>query len=112
MERAAAAFRGDLPLGRKPLDTFFISVLEAGLERPILTVQHAIETKYGKDGPFKVKLDRWMRDSQGWHLSDDELIQRDNLERAAKFSCDVLVNKIVFSLAMRRRCGVARRTAT
>lgn len=103
LERAAAAFRGDLPLGRRPLDTFFIDVLEAGLDRPILTVQHAIETKYGKDGPFKVKLDRWMRDVQGWHLSDDELIQRDNLERAAKFSCYVLVNKIVFYLAMRRR---------
>ncbi len=103
LERASAAFRGELPLGRKPLDTFFIGVLEAGLERPILTVQHAIEKKYAKDGPFKVKLDRWMRDTQGWHLSDDELIQRDNLERAAKFSCYVLVNKIVFYLAMRRR---------
>lgn len=103
LERASAAFRGELPLGRKPLDTFFISVLEAGLERPILTVQHAIEKAYIKDGLFKVKLDRWMRDTQGWHLSDDELIQRDNLERAAKFSCYVLVNKIVFYLAMRRR---------
>lgn len=103
LERAAAAFRGDAPLDRKPLDTFFISVLEAGLERPILTVQHAIERRYAQDGPFKVKLDRWMRDTQGWHLSDDELIRRDNLERAAKFSCYVLVNKIVFYLAMRRR---------
>jgi hypothetical protein len=103
IDRAAAAFRGDLPLGRRPLDTFFISVLEAGLERPILTAHHAIERKYSKDGRFKVKLDSWMRDSQEWHLSDDELIQRDNLERAAKFSCYVLVNKLVFYLAMRRR---------
>ncbi|MEX0701301.1 MAG: N-6 DNA methylase [Planctomycetales bacterium] len=103
LERAAQAYKGELPLGRKPLDTFFISVLEAGLERPILTVQRSIEEKYANDGKFKVRLDRWMRDVQSWHLSDDELIQRDNLERAAKFSCYVLVNKIVFYLAMRRR---------
>ena len=103
LDRAGAAFRGDVPLGRRHLDQFFVTVLEAGLERPILTVQHAIEIAYGKASTFKINLDQWMRDTQGWHLSDDALLQRDNLERAAKFSCYVLVNKIVFYLAMRRR---------
>jgi type I restriction-modification system DNA methylase subunit len=44
-----------------------------------------------------------MRDEQGWTLSDEEDILRDNLERAAKFSCYVLANKIVFSKALRLR---------
>jgi methylase of polypeptide subunit release factors len=44
-----------------------------------------------------------MRDEQGWVLSRDEDVVRDNLERAAKFSCYVLANKIVFYKALRRR---------
>ena len=44
-----------------------------------------------------------MRDSQGWLISSKPEILRDNLDRAAKFSCYVLVNKIVFQQALRRR---------
>jgi len=103
LERAEQAFSGAVPLGKRPLDQFFITVLEAALERPIAAVRHAIDGKYRRDAGFRQALDRWMRDNQGWPLSDDDLIQRDNLERAAKFACYVLVNKIVFYKALRKR---------
>lgn len=103
MDRAGLAFTGALPLGKRPLDQFFIGVLEASLERPIAAVLGAIAAKSRRDAGFRQALDRWMRDAQGWPLSDDELIQRDNLERAAKFACYVLVNKIVFYKALRKR---------
>lgn len=103
LERASQAYSGELPLAKRPLDEFFISVLEAALERPISITQRAITTKYLGSGRFRTQLNSWMRDSQQWHLSDDELVLRDNLERAAKFSCYVLVNKIVFYKALRKR---------
>jgi len=103
LDRASQAYLDVLPLARRPLDEFFITILEAALERPIAVSQRAIETRYARDGRFKIQLDSWMRDTQQWHLSDDELVKRDNLERAAKFTCFVLVNKIVFYQALRRR---------
>ncbi len=103
LERASDAFTGRLPLAKRPLDEFFITVLEAALERPIATIQAAISRRYVQGGHFRLKMDSWMRDTQGWQLSDDELVQRDNLERAAKFACYVLVNKVVFYKALRKR---------
>lgn len=103
LERASQAYTGALPLAKRPLDEFFIGVLEAALERPIAVTQRAVGAKYQRDGKFKAKLDAWMRDTQQWHLSDDELVQRDNLDRASKFACYVLVNKIVFYQALRKK---------
>ena len=103
LERADQAYSDTLPLAKRPLDEFFITVLEAALERPIALTQRAIAGRHQSDGRFKTKLDVWMRDAQQWHLSDDELVQRDNLERAAKFTCYVLVNRIVFYQALRKR---------
>ncbi len=103
LERASQAYTGALPLAKRPLDEFFITVLEAALERPIAAVLRAITKKYARGATFKTRLNSWMRDAQGWQLSDDELIQRDNLERSAKFACYVLVNKVVFYKALRKR---------
>lgn len=103
LERASQAYDGTLPLAKRPLDEFFITVLEAALERPITVTQQAITRDYLNVGTFKARLDQWMRDTQQWYLSDDDLVRRDNLERAAKFSCYVLVNKIVFYQALRKR---------
>ena len=44
-----------------------------------------------------------MRDEQGWLIYDDPEGVRDNLERAAKFSCYALVNKLVFHEALLKR---------
>ncbi|MCY3019652.1 MAG: N-6 DNA methylase [Planctomycetota bacterium] len=103
LERASQAYTGASPLSKRPLDEFFITVLEAALERPIAATFIALARTCEQDTAFKSKLDAWMRDVQGWHLSDDELIQRDNLERAAKFTCYVLVNRIAFYHALRKR---------
>ena len=53
----------------------------------------------------KADLDAWMRDEQGWTLAADAEGIRDNLERAAKFSCYALVNRLVFYEALMKRYG-------
>ncbi|HEV2234784.1 MAG TPA: N-6 DNA methylase [Terriglobia bacterium] len=101
--RYARIIAGTEPIRSKPLDEKFIRVLESALELPILQTRNAVTARYGKEKRFARDLDVWMRDAQGWLISTDPEILRDNLERAAKFSCYVLVNKIVFQQALRRR---------
>ena len=101
--RYARIQEGTEPIRSKPLDEKFIRVLESALELPILQTRNAIMRLYSADRKFARSLDAWMRDSQGWLISTDPEILRDNQERAAKFSCYVLVNKIVFQQALRRR---------
>jgi type I restriction-modification system DNA methylase subunit len=103
LERCAALVTGAEPLRLFPLDDKFVRVWEAGLLPLVTNTLHAINDRYNKDRTFKAQLNKWMRDEQGWTLSDDEDVLRDNLERAAKFSCYVLANKIVFSKALRLR---------
>jgi len=52
---------------------------------------------------LKSRLDKWMREEQGWTILDDPEGIRDNLERAAKFACYALVNKLVFHEALLKR---------
>jgi len=103
LERCTALITGDEPLRLFPLDDKFVRVWEAGLLPLVTNTLHAINNLYDKDRTFKAQLNKWMRDDQGWTLSDDEEVLRDNLERAAKLSCYVLANKIVFSKALRLR---------
>ncbi len=103
LERFARIERGEAALGQRPLDEGFISALENALIGPIYGTLDAITARYRTDTAFRAQLDAWMRDDQGWLLSDDSTEQRNNLERAAKLSCYVLVNKIVFAEALRRR---------
>ncbi len=64
----------------------------------------AVNTKFNSDKAFRLKLEKWMREEQGWTTSQtDEDAIRENLERAAKFSSYVLANKIVFYKALRRQ---------
>jgi hypothetical protein len=101
--RFARILEGTEPIRSKPLDEKFIRVLESALEFPILQTQQALARRYSSDRRFARDLDAWMRDSQGWLISTEPEILRDNQERAAKFSCYVLVNKIVFQQALKRR---------
>jgi N-6 DNA methylase len=103
LARYARILEGTELIRSKPLDGKFIRILESALELPILQTRNAITRLYSADRKFARNLDAWMRDSQGWLISTDPEILRDNLERAAKFSCYVLVNKIVFQQALRRR---------
>jgi hypothetical protein len=101
--RYARIIEGTEPIRSRPLDEKFIRVLESALELPILQTGNAVSERYSKERRFARDIDAWMRDSQGWLISTDPTILRDNLERAAKFSCYVLANKIVFQQALRRR---------
>lgn len=103
LQRFAALISGEQPMLLLPLDAKFIFAYESSLEQPVAQTLAAISQQYQRGKEFKRDLDKWMRDEQGWVLSNDEEIVRDNLERAAKFSCYVLANKIVFYKALRRR---------
>ncbi|MEW6236912.1 MAG: N-6 DNA methylase [Candidatus Omnitrophota bacterium] len=95
----AAILCGDIVIGTQPPDAKFIEALESFMTMPILLTRESLEEKYEKD-LFKDDLDRWMRDEQGWTIYDDPEGIRDNLERAAKFACYNLVNKLVFHEAL------------
>lgn len=83
-------------------DEKFIRVLESALKMPInLTLEELVE-RYEKPR-FKSKLDKWMREEQGWIISDDPNDIKDNLENTAKFTCYALVNKLVFYEALLKR---------
>jgi methylase of polypeptide subunit release factors len=107
--RYARILEGTEPIRSKPLDEKFIRVLESALERPILQTLNAMTRLYSEEKKFARLLDSWMRDAQGWTLSYDSQALRDNLSRAAHLSCYVLVNKIVFQQALRRRFPKLRR---
>ncbi len=98
-------YTGEEPIRYQPLDEKFVARLEAALDAPISITLAEIAQRYqdSKQKVFRRDLDKWMRDEQGWVLSDAEAVLRDNLERAAKFTCYVLVNKLVFYEALRRR---------
>lgn len=104
LDRCAAILSGVHPMLIMPLDEKFLNIWEAALEQPVAQTLYALSTLYEKDRAFTADLDRWMREEQGWTISHrDEEIVRDNLERAAKFSCYVLANKLIFYKALRRR---------
>lgn len=96
---------GKIQLGQKSPDEKFIESLESALTMPIiLTLEEIVKKNQGHR--FKNKLDKWMREVQGWVISDDQEIINENLTRASKFSCYALVNKLVFYEAMLKRYGL------
>jgi type I restriction-modification system DNA methylase subunit len=103
LDRCSALVTGADPLKLFPLDDKFIRIWEARLLPVVGETLHAISERYKRDKHFKNDLDRWMRDEQGLTLLNDEAVLRENLERAAKLSCYVLANKVVFYKALRRR---------
>ncbi len=101
--RYARILEGTEPIRSKPLDEKFVRVLESALELPILQTRNAITRLYEGDRKFARKLDGWMRDFFQESLSTDPESVRHRQERAARLSCYILVNKIVFQQALRRR---------
>jgi hypothetical protein len=83
-----------------PLDRLFIARLEAALDFPILSTLQALVTK-SEERRFKLPLERWMRDEMGWVVS--EATQDENISRASRFTCYVLVNRLCFYNALRRK---------
>lgn len=97
--------RGTAPIGYKPLDERFIEVLESSLRRPIFLNFDELDRRYDKERRFTSELNKWMRKDQGWVIFSDPERIRDNLQRAAKFACYALVNKLVFHEALLKRYG-------
>lgn len=100
----AQIIRGTAIIGVKSPDEKFIEALESFLHMPILLCLEELDILYKKPS-FKVELDKWMREGQGWIIYDDPEGIRDNLERASKFACYALVNKLVFHEALLKRYG-------
>jgi len=104
LQEFAQILRGLVQLGQKAPDEKFIDALEAALRIPILLSLSELDEHYTKSH-LRAQLDRWMRDDQGWTILDDQEGIRDNLERASKFACYALVNKLVFYEALLKRHG-------
>jgi hypothetical protein len=102
LREVARVLHGTGEVGRKAPDQRFIDRLESALERPVALSLEQLWERY-TDQRDKLMLDRWMRDEQGWVLVDDTEGIRDLLERAAKFACYALVNKLVFYEALLKR---------
>ncbi len=98
----AQIIRGTASIGFKAPDEKFIEALESSLRMPIVLNLEKLDELYKKPR-FRSELDKWMREEQGWIiLTDPEGIQ-DNLERASKFACYALINKLVFHEALLKR---------
>ena len=97
----ANIYLGAAPLGTQLPDEKFLQMLESALHLPIIFTQDELEDRYKKP-KLKADLDQWMK-AKGWLIVDDPEGIRDNLERAAKYACYALVNKLVFHEALLKR---------
>ncbi len=102
LEDFSDILRGKFPLGLQSPDEKFIEILESSLKMPIYLTIEQLDEKY-QTTKFQSQLDKWMREDQGWTILDDPEGIRDNLERASKFACYALVNKLVFYEALLKR---------
>lgn len=97
----APIYEGAQPFPRKPLDQWFIHLLESALDYPTAATLAELTRRYDRTPAFKSRLNEWVKTNLGATISEEE--ESDNLERAAKFSCYVLTNKILFYDALRRK---------
>lgn len=98
----AQIIRGAASISFKAPDEKFIEALESSLQMPIVLNLEKLDELYKKPS-FKSELDKWMREEQGWLIFTDPEGIRDNLERASKFACYALINKLVFHEALLKR---------
>lgn len=92
-------YRGELELPQRPPDEYFIHAFDSFLAWPIINAKQALISRDGQ-ASNRALIDRWMREEQGWVLVGD---RADLLERAARFSCYAVANKLVFYDALRKR---------
>ena len=100
LERFADLLAGRRNFEPSPIDQRFIGWLEGALEDPIAHTEDALATL--TDSNLKARLNSWMLD-QGWEPSTQQEQQRQNLARAARLSCYILVTRLVFYQVLRRR---------
>jgi hypothetical protein len=106
LEELAALEHGLRRIRNLPLDQRFVRGLEAALEDPIVATEDELIRRCRLDHQFRFSLMSWMVSEQGWEESEQREISRQNLERAARLSCYVLVTRLVFYEVLRRRFSV------
>ncbi|WP_263365239.1 N-6 DNA methylase [Edaphobacter bradus] len=97
----SSLFAGQRELHFLPIDRIFIARLESALDHPIAATEMAITERMVSERAFKLQLNKWMRDAQGWPVT--EANEAENVQRAARFTCYVLVNRLCFYNALRRK---------
>ncbi len=96
-----SALRGRPEPTYLPLDQLFIARLESALYEPLDHIIHELERRITADVRFKRRVEEWMRDVQGWPVAPALL--SDNIDRATRFTAYMLVNKLCFYNALRRK---------
>ena len=72
------------------------------MQDPITHTEGTLATFTRTDSGFKGRLNKWML-SQGWEPSSQQEQHQQNLERASRLSCYILMTRLVFYQVMRRR---------
>ena len=102
LERFAELIGGRRAFQPLPIDQRFIGWLEAALEDPIGHTEDTLVRLSSDDLSFNSQLDMWML-SQGWEPSSHPEQRKQNLERASRLSCYILLTRLVFYQVLRRR---------
>lgn len=101
LDYVADLITGKKTLPLKPLDERFIAVLEAGLQTIINQTANSIYRKQASDAGWQTELRTWMVRVQDWVVSDEDWPRL--VERASRLASYVLMMKLVFYEALRKR---------
>ena len=102
LERFADLLAGHRAFEPSPIDQRFIGWIEGALEDPIAHTEDALGLLSRTDSVFRARLGSWML-SQGWEPSSQQEQRQQNLERASRLSCYILLTRLVFYQVIRRR---------
>ena len=102
LERFADLLAGRRTFEPSPIDQRFIGWLEGALEDPIAHTEDALVARSRTDSDLNNRLTSWML-SQGWEPSSHQERHRENMGRASRLSCYILVTRLVFYQVLRRR---------
>ena len=102
LERFADLLAGRRTFELSPIDQRFIGWLEGALEDPVAHTEIALAELSSTGSELSGQLKSWML-SQGWESSTQQERLRENLGRASRLSCYILVTRLVFYQVLRRR---------
>ena len=100
--RFAELLAGRRTFEPSPIDQRFIGWLEGALEDPIAHTEDALTSLSRTRPELNDRLTSWML-SQGWEPSTQQERLRENMGRASRLSCYILVTRLVFYQVLRRR---------
>ena len=100
--RFAELLAGRRTFEPSPIDQRFIGWLEGALEDPIAHTEDALAALPRTGSELNDRLTSWML-SQGWEPSTQQERLRENMGRASRLSCYILVTRLVFYQVLRRR---------